>query len=370
MKYLFIVQGEGRGHLTQALSLEEMLIKNGHEVVEVLVGGDTSTSLPGFFNRKIKAPVRRFESPHFSSFHNRKQDSLIRSILIGLIAIPKYVLSLFFLHRIIRKSGADIVINFYEVLTGLTYALFRPDIPYYCVGHQYLFLHPDFKFPKQNKISILLLCFFTRLTSLRCQKRLALSFHEMDSCKRERIYVVPPILRPELNSMWPEMGDYIHGYMLHSGFADEVENYARNHPKVKIHFFWDRNDVAEKEYPLHNLCFHRLDDEAFLESMARCRAYANTAGFESICEAIYLGKPVLMVPVHIEQECNAFDAALFGAGIIRDHFDLDGLIKFSHNFIPNYQFTLWVKSSERIFMQQLQIHEHEKISPNISLIPA
>ena len=51
MKFLFIVQGEGRGHLTQAITLEEMLLRNGHEVVEVLVGESSSRILPGFFNR-------------------------------------------------------------------------------------------------------------------------------------------------------------------------------------------------------------------------------------------------------------------------------------------------------------------------------
>ena len=35
MKFLFIVQGEGRGHLTQAITLEEILRRNGHEVVAV-----------------------------------------------------------------------------------------------------------------------------------------------------------------------------------------------------------------------------------------------------------------------------------------------------------------------------------------------
>ena len=35
MKFLFIVQGEGRGHFTQAITLEEMLLRNGHEVAEV-----------------------------------------------------------------------------------------------------------------------------------------------------------------------------------------------------------------------------------------------------------------------------------------------------------------------------------------------
>lgn len=64
-----------------------------------------------------------------------------------------------------------------------------------------------------------------------------------------------------------------------------------------------------------HLSFHQIDDVKFLNRMAGCRAYASTAGFESICEAMYLGKPVLMVPAHIEQDCNAYDAYRSGAGI-------------------------------------------------------
>ena len=33
MKILFIIQGEGRGHLTQALSLRQKLMAEGHEIV-------------------------------------------------------------------------------------------------------------------------------------------------------------------------------------------------------------------------------------------------------------------------------------------------------------------------------------------------
>lgn len=57
MKVLFVVQGEGRGHLTQAIAMEDLLRRNGHEVVEVLVDKSNSRSLPGFFNRNIKAPI-------------------------------------------------------------------------------------------------------------------------------------------------------------------------------------------------------------------------------------------------------------------------------------------------------------------------
>lgn len=58
MKYLFIVQGEGRGHLTQAISLSQMLRRHGHEVVEVLVGKSSNREIPAFFLEKIEAKVR------------------------------------------------------------------------------------------------------------------------------------------------------------------------------------------------------------------------------------------------------------------------------------------------------------------------
>lgn len=67
--------------------------------------------------------------------------------------------------------------------------------------------------------------------------------------------------------------------------------------------------------------------------MAGCKAYASTAGFESICEAMYLGKPVLMVPAHIEQDCNAYDAMKAGAGIISDSFDLQPLLRLQENIL-------------------------------------
>ena len=76
MKFLFIVQGEGRGHLTQAITLEDMLQRNGHEVVEVLVGKSSSRTLPGFFNRSIHAPVKRFISPNFLPTTDNKRVNL------------------------------------------------------------------------------------------------------------------------------------------------------------------------------------------------------------------------------------------------------------------------------------------------------
>lgn len=91
MKVLFVVQGEGRGHLTQAIAMEDLLRRNGHEVVEVLVGKSNSRSLPGFFNRNIKAPIKRFLSPNFLPTPANKRVSLFRSVAYSVTLIPTYI---------------------------------------------------------------------------------------------------------------------------------------------------------------------------------------------------------------------------------------------------------------------------------------
>lgn len=156
-----------------------MLRNGGHEVVEVLVGQSKSRQLPGFFNRQIQAPVKHFNSPNFLPSSTNKQANLGRSFIYNLLKTPEYIKSILFLNKQTQLSNADLVINFYELLCGLTYLFFRPSVPQICIGHQYLFLHHSFKFPDKKKFSQSLLRLFTRLTCLRAKEKLALSFHTM-----------------------------------------------------------------------------------------------------------------------------------------------------------------------------------------------
>lgn len=354
MKILFIVQGEGRGHLTQAISMEEMLRRNGHEVVEVLVGKSKARRLPGFFNRNIHASIKRFESPNFLPTPANKRADLPRSIVYNLLHLPTYLQSMWFIERRIKESGAELVINFYELLTGLTYLLFRPSVPQISIGHQYLFLHRDFEFPHKKNSGIRLLRFFTRLTCLGAKEKLALSFHEMDDDPKEHIRVVPPLLRKEVLSCEGTCGNYLHGYMVNAGFGENIRAWHRLHPEVPLHFFWDKPDEKEECRIDDTLSFHQIDDAKFLRYMSGCRAYATTAGFESVCEAMYLGKPLLMVPAHIEQDCNAYDAVRTGAGITADEFDLERLLTFSQTFRPNPAFRYWARSYEGYILPRIE----------------
>lgn len=354
MKYLFIVQGEGRGHLTQAMTLERLLSERGHEVVEILVGKSPQRQLPAFFTGTVKAPVSYFESINFQPSSDNRKPSMVKTVLFNTFNLHKYFPSIQYVCDKIRSSGADVVVNFYELMAGLAYFFHDIRVPMVCIGHQYLFLHKEFGLPRERYPDSFALDFFTKLTAVNAVKHLALSFRHMDVDSKHNIVVVPPLLRQEVLDIKPVKGNYLHGYMLNSGFSEDVMKWHREHPEVELRFFWDNWDAGEVHKVDDTLTFYLINDKEFIRQMSGCRAYASTAGFESVCEAMYLGKPVLMVPSHIEQEINAFDAESTGAGIACDSFDLSRLVEFSESFQPDPTFVEWVRSASEMIVNELE----------------
>lgn len=359
MKFLFIIQGEGRGHFTQALVMKEMIGRHGDEVVACLVGKSPSRQLPDYFLTKMNVPLLPFDSPNFLPTAQNKRPDLLKSTLSNLIHFPGFVSNMMFIRKKIKEYKPDIVINFYELLAGLTYLLFSPSVPMVCIGHQYMFLHHKFRFPQKSAIALFSLRFFTRLTSFGSVRKLALSFYPMADDIRRSISVVPPLLRSDVLNRQPVAGEYIHGYVLNSGYIEDIKKWQQKHPDEKLEFFWDKKDAEETVNITPNLTLHRINDKKFLYYMAGCKAYSTTAGFESVCEAVYMQKPVLMVPAHIEQECNAWDAMKIGAGVISNDFDLDKLLAIIPEYTPNTAFRRWVSHAESlIYAEFREVYEN------------
>lgn len=356
MKYLFIVQGEGRGHLTQAVALSGMLRENGHQVVEVLVGMSKNREVPLFFHEKIGTKIRTFDSPSFSFDKEKKHINLAKTIFLNIQVnrLKKFKKSIETIHRRIQKTKPDVVINFYEVLAGLANLRFREEVPFVNIAHQFLIKHPDFAHGKGEEQGMMFLRLHALLCSIGATKTLALSLYPLKDVYRERMAVVPPLLRKEVLRLTPADNDFILGYMLNDGYADEVKEWHKKNPDIKLHFFWDKKD-APKELKIDaTLSFHSIDDQKFLEYMALCGGYITTAGFESVCEAHYLGKAIMMIPAHIEQEVNAADAVAHYCGIEGNRFDLGRLLDYMRQRPPaDDKFRAWVDSAEEIFIRHL-----------------
>ena len=91
-----------------------------------------------------------------------------------------------------------------------------------------------------RKLNVALLKFFTRLTAIGARERLALSFRVMKDDDKCHIRVVPPLLRREVLLYESCKGDYVHGYMVNSGFGENIMEWHKKHPDIPLHFFWDK----------------------------------------------------------------------------------------------------------------------------------
>lgn len=373
LKCLFVVQGEGRGHMTQALALRAMLGEAGHEVVSVVLGRSAHRPVPAFFTAKIGAPLTTISSPNFARDSRQRGIRLSRTLATTLRAWRSYRDALDILDTEITQHQPDLILNFYEPLAGLYYALRRPRIPMVCLGHQYLIQHPDFPRPKGHYLDHQLFNLFTELTAFGATQRLALSFYPAAPVPTQNLRVVPPLLRPEVFAQpTSKEAPFVLVYILNSGYADDIMRWHEHHPSTKLHGFWDRPEVPDPFQPSPNLTFHQLNDTRFLDKLARCSALVTTAGFESIAEALYLGKPVLTVPVssHYEQLCNAHDAVHAGAGIRSNHFDLDALMAYlPKHEPPTAAFRMWVAQAKSRYLQAIEAAALQRAAYAPTLIP-
>jgi len=364
LKFLFVVQGEGRGHMTQAISLQDILRDSGHEITAVLIGTSDLRQPPKFFYQKIKAPIYKFKSPNFILDSKNRSLKIFASILLNLVRIPIFLKELKTIHKVISATQPDRIINFYDPLIGLYYLFYRSRIPLVCIGHQYLFHHPDFKFPKGYFVKKIALKLFARITAIGAQKKLALSFYPLKNHLNKNIRVIPPLLRKEVFHQYiPPLQRGIKGdssyfliYLLNSGYSEPIIQWHKKHPEIVLHCFWDKQDIQATFQYDDTLTFHQIDDESFLKLMAGSSGLISTAGFESICEAMYLGKPIFMVPVekHFEQYCNATEACKAGAGIYDDHFNIDKFIDYLPHHKNNIdQYRHWVDQAEEKVLEQI-----------------
>ncbi|MEM8600748.1 MAG: glycosyltransferase family protein [Bacteroidota bacterium] len=351
LRVLFIVQGEGRGHMTQALAVRQMLAAHGHEVVHTLVGRSERRIVPAFFEEGMATPVTCFDSPNFVTGDGDATIRTLPTVWYNLKRLDSYRRSLATIHEVVTAEQPDVIVSFYEGLTGLYTKFYRPDAPVVTVGHQFLFLHPSYPFGAGNAAQRRGAQLYTRFTSMGAAARIGLSLYQANDLPTEGIAVVPPILRDEVFDLVDtrDTEDFLLVYLLEAAMGEDLMVWSDRNPGVRMHCFWDRTDTPDAWAYNDALTFHHLSGVKFLEKMARCRGVVCTAGFESVSEAMLLGKPLFMVPVrgHIEQQWNALDAVQRSGGITAPSLDLDQFMAYlpTHATDPE-PFRDWVAQAE------------------------
>lgn len=352
LRVFFNVQGEGRGHMTQAIALAGMLRRAGHELVGCEVGHGEHSMVPEFFKQKMGCEITSHASPTIKlNATARSIDVWNTTLSAGRLAL-RYVDSVRSMESAIKRAKPDVLVNFYDPLFGFLSSDLR--IPKVAIAHQYMFYHPRYPFSQGTRLQRQGMVMFTKLTAAGADRLLALSLYPAKDLPAKKVRVVPPILREELfhlKSSSPEP-PHLLVYLWRPELLNEIREWCEENKDMPVHCYLHHPEKKEDDQVLPNLTLHHLNDKTFLRQMARCSGIATTAGFETTAEAMWLEKPLLMVPTHIEQQCNAMDASMLGGAYDSAMFDLERL----RHITPRDQtaFREWVRRADSIFVSEIE----------------
>jgi uncharacterized protein (TIGR00661 family) len=326
----------------------------------VTLGASAQRPMPAYFASAMKIPVRQLPTLEFK-YKDSKSVSNTATLLGVFGKLPKYFAILRQLDDIVRETQPDVIINFFEPMAAFYAITRRKRPPVVAIGHQFMFQHPGYVRTPELWKQLVSMRVYTWVLGARATK-LALSLYTAPDLPDKRIIVGPPILRKQLFALKSNPdGDFTLVYLLNHGYAEQIIRWSDANPKTKLHCFYDKPDAPPESQYSSSLTFHKLDGEKFLQRMAECRNVVCTAGFESVSEAAWLGKPLFLVPVenHVEQQVNAIDAQQFGLGVAEKSFNLDRLAELPDR-LPTEKFHAWMECASKKLFQAIEQAVHTR----------
>ncbi len=355
MKFIFIIQGEGKGHHMQSVAFREILEEEGHEIIRIFFGRSLKNLISSEDNTIHSWNSDFFISPYFISTKKHQGIDLGITFLINLLLIPLYLIEILRLGMKIRNSKPDIIINFYDIIGGIACLFAGSSIRKYVISHHFFFSHPDFKWPRDRRIERILLLIHSSITAFSAQKKLAISFSPSQDIPEKKIFITPPLIRKKILKADPSDEGHIHIYTLYPGYYFELEEWCKNHPEIHVRMFSHFNKVPATK--LSNLQYFSFNTDTFLDSLITCSRTVCTAGFETLAEASFLGKHLEVVPTknHFEQYCNAIDLERSRLGKKKNSLLPFLPITDSPQDQPHLSFKEWTEKAGKVLLSHLEI---------------
>lgn len=158
----------------------------------------------------------------------------------------------------------------------------------------------------------------------RCHRYLVTSFFFPEARHGTTTSIFGPVMRPELTRLSPTRGDHIVVYQT-AGGASGLLAALRSVQGLEFRVYGYGAPCR-----VGNVVLRCFDEGGFLADLAGARAVITNGGFTAIAEALYLGKPVLSVPLpgQAEQQLNAAWLAELGLGMRAPQVDRAQLRRF------------------------------------------
>ncbi|NVB82597.1 MAG: UDP-glucuronosyltransferase [Kofleriaceae bacterium] len=300
MRILYGVTGEGLGHAMRSRVVASHLRSQGHEVK--LVASSRAFDYLGRYFTDIH------QIPGFALAYSRGGIARLRSARrIGRSARAALRESAELYRRPIAGFQPDACITDFDSFSHVFGLLF--DRPVISVDHHHVI--DRCRHAREIRRGMRRELAFTRAVVRAklpgCHHYVVTSFYR-PPVKRRDTTLVGPILRPEVLGLEPTRGDHVLVYQ--TATRDLVAPlYAIPEQRFVVYGCGDGGTTA-------NVTLRPFDEARFLADLASARAVILNGGYTLMSEALFLGKPVLSVPLrrHGEQQLNAAYLAALGLG--------------------------------------------------------
>jgi uncharacterized protein (TIGR00661 family) len=185
----------------------------------------------------------------------------------------------------------------------------RCDIPFIAIDHQHVI--PGLKLPVPLRYwgHFAATLAIVRLTHRGELANLVTSFFQPDRAYRSEYHYFGPILRDEIAKMSPIGNGHVLVYQTSSSFERLPEILKQLPFEFRLYAF-------DREGREGNCIFKPRNHPDFFADLASCSWVLTNGGYTLISESLFLGKPVLSVPVsgQFEQWINAYHLQKLGLG--------------------------------------------------------
>ncbi len=284
--------------------VQELMKQNHH--IQILAGGDAYSAI------SPDHPVTRIPTFGFaygpgtgkrSNFHTfRKNFSAAWDLLLG---GPTFDM----VTNIMQEFAPDIVISDAEAWTHRVAQFLK--VPRISIDHIGILAYCRPKIDWKDRIEAIIDTYTYKTLMGKPERIIVSSFYDAPP-RRRGVKVVGTMVREEVHQVTPTNGDHLLVYF----------NKGRYQLNKKILKALQLAGCPVRIYGGNqkgrdgNLTFLPLSNLPFLEDLASCRAVISTAGNQLMGEAIYLGKPCLVIPERcVEQRLNGAAVQRLGIGM-------------------------------------------------------
>lgn len=301
MRIVFGVQSTGRGHLSRLLGLKPLFDRDGHELFIIVSGYDDP---PDYFVDALHG-VRCERLRGLSMIEDGAGGVSKRGTMKAFARhLPALFEGFHRAHGMITDFSPDFIVSDFEPITGSPFV--APGTFKVGIGNEAILSHPTAVRPPKANLDRFNINVVRRLFTSGVDVMLGSHFYPLGGpC-------LPPILRPEVLSAPVENRGHLVVYHAYRGLLAPVLDYAKRHPERPIIVYGDTPTTQASPANVR----YETDPGRFVEDLATCDAYVGTAGFQSICEAFYLGKKIVVQPIagQYEQQWNATQLEMHGMG--------------------------------------------------------